>query len=250
MLRRWLERSLYAALLVASLTTLAADTIAPAEAYRQRQYALAQTAFAAQGGYDGHFGAGAAAWHLSDYRAAARHFSATLLLARDDRQRGDALYNLGNALYGQSAWRGAVDAYASVLRMRPSDGRARKNLAQAQLRLARQNTATPFRSDLRGRRGRLAEGIVNLDWDSDAAVQDFDTRELGPLRGGTDAEGALRQGSPAGRGTDGAAEISAARLQSGLKKLDLLRDQPADMLRGMMRQDRVPGAPNTERAPW
>jgi len=240
------RRLLLVALLVLPLQANAADA-SPAAAYQSRQYAQAQTGYAHQGGYAGHFGAGAAAWRLSDYRAAAQHFSAALLLARNPTERSDALYNLGNALYGQGAWRAAAEAFAAVLQARPNDARASKNLEQAKLRLAKQRTDTPFQSDLRGRRGRLAEGIVNLDWDTDAAVQDFAAEAVGPMTGGKTADGARLQGLVNGAG---GAEVAAARLQSGRKKLELLNDKPRELLKGMMRQDRVPGAPNTESAPW
>ncbi len=212
----------------------------PASAYQNRQYAQAEAGYVRQGGYAGHFGAGAAAWRLQDYRAAVRHFGVALLLARTAQERDDALYNLGNAHYGMGHWRASAEAFAGVAQARPNDARARKNLEQANIRLAKQRSDAPFQTDLRGRRGRLAEGVVNLGWDSDAAVQDFAAEQLGPMTGGTAADGARRQGAAQDH-TD-AVEIAAARLQSGLKKLELLDDKPRELLKGMLRQDHVPGA--------
>ncbi len=220
----------------------------PASAYQHRQYAQAEAGFVRQGGYAGRFGAGAAAWRLQDYRAAVNHFGAALLLARSTRERDDALYNLGNAHYGMGRWRAAAEAFASVAQTRPNDARARKNLEQANIRLAKQRGDAPFQTDLRGRRGRLAEGVVNLDWDSDAAVQDFAAEPLGPMSGGSAADGARRQGSAQDQGD--AVEVAAARLQSGLKKLELLDDKPRELLKGMLRQDRVPGAADAAGPAW
>ena len=215
----------------------AADSGAPSAytLYQGRHYAQAQTLFARQGGYAGQFGAGAAAWKLNDYRAAAGHFGAALLLARDDRRRVDALYNLGNAHYGLGDWRAAVEAFEAVLQARPGDARAQANLAQAKVQLSKQG-GTPFASDLRGRRGQLAQGEVNLDWESDRAVRELEAGESRSMVGGTTAPDGRLQGSSSGAT---GAEIAAAHLQSGLKKLELLGDRPQAMLKGMLRQDRV-----------
>ncbi|MDD5390421.1 MAG: tetratricopeptide repeat protein [Gallionellaceae bacterium] len=213
--------------------------------YQRGHYAQAQTRFAHEGGYAGQFGAGAAAWKLNDYRAAAAHFGAALLLARDARQRDDALYNLGNAHYGLGNWRAAVEAYTAVLLARPRDAKARANLEQARIRLAKQG-GTPFDSDLRGRRGQLAQGEVNLDWESERAVRELDASEAGAMVGGGTAAGARLRGTSGGSNK---AELSAAHLQSGLKKLELLGDRPQAMLKGLLRQDRgSPSEPGGE--PW
>ena len=200
--------------------------------YRGGHYAQAQTLYARQGGYAGQFGAGAAAWKLNDYRAAAAYFGAALLLAGDARSRCDALYNLGNALYGLGNWRAALEAYTAVLQARPRDAAAHANLEQARRRLA--SEPKPFASDLRGRRGQLAQGEVNLDWDSERAVRELDATPGVAMVGGGTAAGARLQG-PDG---DEAAARDNANVQSGLKKLELLGDHPQTMFKGMMRQDR------------
>lgn len=222
-----------------------ADSAPSAHAlYQSGHYAQAQTRFALQGGYAGQFGAGAAAWKLNDYRAAAAHFGAALLLARDARERDDALYNLGNAHYGLGNWRAAVEAYTAVLLARPRDAKAQANLAQARIHLVKQG-GTPFDSDLRGRRGQLAQGEVNLDWESERAVRELDASEPLAMVGGGTAAAARLQGTSG----SSSAELGAAHLQSGLKKLELLGDRPQAMLKGLLRQDRgSPSEPGGE--PW
>lgn len=232
------------------LLTLLTSTSAMADSgayalYQAGRHAEAQALYARQSGYAGQFGAGAAAWKLNDYRAAAAHFGAALLLARDARQRDDALYNLGNAHYGLGNWRAAVEAYAAVLLARPRDAKAQANLAQARIHLARQG-GTPFDSDLRGRRGQLAQGEVNLDWESERAVRELDASESLAMVGGGTAAGARLQGASGGGSS---ADLGAAHLQSGLKKLELLGDRPQAMLKGLLRQDRgSPSEPGGE--PW
>lgn len=241
-MRSWILLALFAS------AAAVADSGAPSAyaLYQNRHYAQAQILFARQGGYAGQFGAGASAWKLNDYGAAATHFGAALLLARDARQRVDALYNLGNAHYGLGNWRAAVEAYTAVLQARPQDARASANLEQANIRLAKQGGGTPFDSDLRGRRGQLAQGEVNLDWESERAVRELETTPSVAMVGGGTAAGGRLQGTIGG---GSGAEIAAAHLQSGLKKLELLGDRPRAMLKGMLRQDRV-SPPEEGGTPW
>lgn len=219
------------------------------QAWRAGRYPEAQAHYLRQGGYPGQMGAGAAAWRLKDYAAAARHFGAALLLARGDGQRLDALYNLGGAHYGLGHWQTAVEAYRAILQARPRDARAAANLAEAERQAARVRNDDPAASDLRGRRGQLMQGVVNLDWDSDSAV-----KELAPTPAGVlvdraaPAQGARLQAAaptPAQR-----AEADARRLQSGLKKLELLDDRPRTLLQGLLKQDAASGGPALELAPW
>ncbi len=218
------------------------------QAWQAGRYDQALGRYARLGGYAGHMGAGAAAWRLRDYGTAARHFGAALLLARDERDRADALYDLGNAHYGLGHWQAAAQAYGAVLRLRPGDARAAANLAQALYRWARQTRNGPLRGDLRGRPGFQVEGRINPDFEGNVAMGELSPRPQGPLIDrGPPAEGARLQGEAArarGVGPD------ARLLASGLKKLDLLEDRPRDLLPGMLKQDTPPDAKTPELAPW
>lgn len=218
------------------------------QSWQAGRYAEAQTHYVRQGGYSGQMGAGATAWKLKDYTAASRHFSAALLLARGDRKRLDALYNLGGAHYALGHWRTAVEAYRSILRARPNDARATANLAEAERQAGRFRSDDPAASDLRGRRGQLMQGEVNLDWDSDSAV-----KELEPTAAGVLVERAAKAGDARLKGAPitpaQRAEADARRLQSGLKKLELLDDRPRTLLQGLLKQDATPGG-TLELAPW
>lgn len=219
------------------------------EAYRSGRHGEALNIYARLGGYPGHMGAGAAAWKLKDYTAAARHFSAALLLARTSAERTDALYNLGNAHYGLGRWRVAVEAFQTVLLARPHDPRARANLAQAEQRLKKADRDGPMDSDLRGRRGSLAQGQINLDWNRESAVQEFEPDPESPLidRDGQAAAGARLNGAAAQARR---VELDARRLESGLGKLPLLQDQPKAMLQGLLKQDRPAMGTPPELSPW
>ncbi|MDP3586263.1 MAG: VWA domain-containing protein [Thiobacillus sp.] len=223
-----------------------ADEATAWQAWQQKQYAVAQARYAQIGGYAGQMGAGAAAWRQGDYAAAVRHFGAALLQAGDERARTDALYNLGNAHYGNGNPQAAAEAFEIVLRLRPGDARARANLDQAQrlIRHRRADVAAP--SDLRGRRGYMAEGIVALDRDSEALPDPE-----------SDAPGMqLDRAAPGDGGAhaaDGVPPRARARLDprlaaSGLKKLDGLQDRPATLLKNLLKQDARHD--DTPRPPW
>ncbi|MDP2787046.1 MAG: VWA domain-containing protein [Pseudomonadota bacterium] len=218
------------------------------QAWQSGRYAEAQTHYTRQGGYVGQMGAGAAAWKLRDYAAAARAFSAALLLARDEKQRLDALYNLGGAHYGLGRWQTAVEAYRAILQARPNDARAAANLAEAERQAARLRSDDPAASDLRGRRGQLMQGQVNLDWHSDNAVKELEATPAGVLVDRTAAAQGARL--TAEQTPEQRAEADARRLQSGLKKLELLDDRPRVLLQGLLKQDAVMGDKPMELAPW
>ncbi len=214
--------------------------------------AAAQTLFARQGGYAGHMGGGAAAWKLRDYAGAARHFSQGLLLARTDSERDDALYNLGNAYFGLAQWDRAAQAWRAVLLSRPGDAAAGANLSHAEAQLAKRS-GVPMKSDLRGRRGFLSEGLVSVDGAGGAQDESMHLPELpqGPRgAGASDAAGArlTRQVDTADASW---VPLDPQRLQSGLVKLERLEERQRELLRGLLKQDRVAAPPSASAGlPW
>lgn len=223
-----------------------ADEAAAWQAWQQKQYAVAQARYAQIGGYAGQMGAGAAAWRQADYAAAVRHFGAALLQAGDEGARTDALYNLGNAHYGNGNPQAAAEAFETVLRLRPGDARARANLDQAQRMIRHRRVDVAAASDLRGRRGYLAEGIVALDRDSET-LQDPESDAPGMQ---LDRAASVDGGA---RAAEGPLPRVRARLDprlaaSGLKKLDGLEDRPATLLKNVLKQDARHD--ETPRPPW
>lgn len=228
-------------------TRALADETAAWQAWQQRHYARAQTLYAQVGGYPGRMGAGAAAWRQADYTAAARHFGAALLLADNDQQRTDALYDLGNALYARKRWQAAFEAFETVLRMRPGDARARVNLQQAWQQLRRQRAEVPMHSDLGGRRGFLAEGRIQLDGQPANLP---DEPESGPAGVQLDHNPAAASGTRMGEAPAArqALTVDPRLALSGLAKLERLDDRPAAMLKNLLKQDARHD--DTERPPW
>lgn len=250
----WLPRALPAASLVFALALLPPGQDAFAneaaqqawQAYRSGNYNDAIRLYGMEGGYAGQMGAGAARWKLQDYAAAARHFGAALLLAGSEPERADALYNLGNAHFALARWQTAAEAWRAVLQMRPGDERAQRNLAEADRQLARHRNA-PIKTDLRGRRGTLAQGEVNVDWDKELAMPELEPPKDTLLLERDGAAGASKQG---GNAAETGVSLDARRLQSGLRKLDRLEERPRALLKGLLKQDSIRSAADTELAPW
>ena len=224
-----------------------ADEASAWHAWQQKQYGNAQTLYAQVGGYSGQMGAGASAWRLGDYAIAARYFGDAMLLAANDLQRADALYNLGNAHYARGQYAIAVEAYEAVLKRRPQDTKARTNLGWAQQRLRRQSTEAPMQSDLGGRRGMLAEGQIQLDGEP---VWRPDDTKSDPLGVQVDRQQQTVAGArvQAQAGTRPHITVNSGLAASGLKKLDRLDDRPDAMLNNLLKQDAQHDA--TERPPW
>lgn len=250
----WLPRAVPSAALMLMLMLPGHDVMAGEteqsawQAYRAGHFNEAIKLYAGVGAYTGQMGAGAAAWKLKDYSAAARYFGAALLLARSDAERTDALYNLGNAHFALTRWQTAAEAYRAVLQARPNDARAQRNLAETERQLVRQRRDTPMKSDLRGRRGSIAEGEVNVDWDKELAMPEFEPGEDSTLveKDSAAAGARLEGGAAAGR----AVSLDARRLQSGLRKLERLEERPRTLLKGLLKQDRANAAQDMELAPW
>ncbi|MBT9569062.1 MAG: VWA domain-containing protein [Thiobacillus sp.] len=224
-----------------------ADEVDAWHAWQQKQYASAQALYLQVGGYSGQMGAGASAWRLADYAGAARHFGHALLLAANDGQRANALYNLGNAHYGLGRYAIAAEAYEAVLKLKPNDGKARANLGWARQRLRRQSTDAPMQSDLRARRGMLAEGQIQLDGES---VWRPDDRQSDPLGVQIDRrqQGALDARARTQAGARPHVVVNPVLAASGLKKLEHLDDRPQPMLNNLLKQDAQYDA--KARAPW
>lgn len=224
-----------------------ADEAAAWQAWQQQHYGRAQALYGQVGGYSGQMGAGASAWRLADYAGAARHFGQALLLAANDAQRADALYNLGNAHYGLGRYAVAAAAYEAVLKLRSHDPKAQTNLGWARQRLRLRPSDAPMQSDLRARRGMLAEGLIQLDGEP---VWRPDDRESEPV--GVQVE--RRQQRVAGAHAQGQAgtrpriTVNPGLTASGLKKLERLDDRPQALLNNLLKQDAQYDA--TEGAPW
>jgi Ca-activated chloride channel family protein len=197
------------------------------------------------GGAQGALAAGAAALRRGDGAAGQRWSARALMLAADAGLRTDALSNLGHAYALQGCWNAAAEAWEAVLVLRPGDARASTDLAVARAELARRTRAPPVASDLRGRHGFVAQGLVQTDAGGSTA-EPQDPQALGPHEASQDGTGARQDG-------DASAAASGFRLQprdlaSGLAKIGRVHDAREALLRGLVKQDRAGGTPGLQ--PW
>ena len=217
-------------------------------AWQSGQWSRAQALYERLGTVPAAMAAGAAALKAGDAAAAQRLFGRALMGADNAAARTDALYNLGHAHAAQGRWAVAADAWQAVLDARPTDARAAANLAIARAELTRLQRDAPMASDLRGRRGFIAEGQVSTEGSSNR-----DAPDLPPL-GQRQAEeprapGALQTTDlPDTNGGTGFV-VDARHLASGLTKLKRLDDARAVLFKGVVKQDRS-GTPRQDLQPW
>lgn len=238
------------------VNTAHADGLADAyAAYRAKNFSLAQILYHEQRGYDARLGEGAAAYRRQRYAEAVEQFTAALLNAHDDTQRADALFNLGNSYFQTKNYPAAVAAYLGTLELRADDANASGNLARASARLDKTSKPGPQAEGVPGRRSQRFLGSALEDSNNDAPV-DFDTtRERMDPSLARDAA----TGDGARATTNTASAIEAARRYSSLdadrdysaalKKLELLNDQPAALLKELIKLDTPRAGPASEQIP-
>ena len=251
-----------AMLVGALLATSAVPEVNAAEAdayaaYRSKNYTQAQTLYGAQAGYAGRMGEGAAAYRRKDYQYAIKQYSNALLDARNDRQREQALFNLGNSYFKATGYRAAADAFMGVLKFAPDNNNARANLALTAGILAQMGKAGKNAQGILGRRGREVGGAMGVDAaDQSMAMDTTEDKKNSGLRAGselTDTEKALlasgeKPGLSSGAGSQLERDITH---RAALKKLELATDNPVPLHKALIRieaaRDYVPAV---EMSPW
>jgi len=244
---RWRKQVLIAAAVAASSTAQADDNAwhAAHQAYQQKQYLVAQQAYRQLSGFDARMGEGAAAYRRKDFAYAASQFTQALLQARAEKQRADALYNLGNSYYYAGNTVAAADAFEGVLRFRPHDAAAKQNLARARGALKLRNKNLPPQEGVVGRKGRgFSDAGGNQDQPMGMEPEKDEQRLL--LDGDGSAGAAARRLNPTAQSnfSDRQAERRAA-----LKKLDLLNDPRSAMFKQLLQQDAKRESPEGL-SPW
>ncbi len=233
----------------------AADPAEAYAAYHDKNYSLAQLLYHEQPGYEARLGEGAAAYRRQRYAEAVEQFTAALLAARDDHQRADALFNLGNSYFQEKNYAAAVDAYLGSLQSRADDPKTNANLARATAHLEKISRPGPEAAGVPGRRSQRFLGSGVEENGSEAPV-DFDTtrERLGPdlARDAPAAEGARATANFAPQSASGFRSSSSAAerdYQAALKKLELLNDQPGTLLKELIKLDTPRTDPLVEKLP-
>ena len=214
------------------------------QSYRQHDYLLAQQQYALQGGYSARMGEGASAFRRRDYGYAVKQFTEALLLARTLDQRADALFNLGNSYYYAGNLIAALDALQGVLRYR-NDEKARANLARVTAQI--KPGAAPFSNGPARNRGRaLGEGEVA---GGDAPVEMENVKDKESPRVLQQEDTANAEQARGARSKLSASAFGQADVRAAQKKMELLRDQPAQLAKRLMTQDRSQDSAGDLR-PW
>jgi len=108
------------------------------KAFNAKDYDAAQQAYDGLQNYRGWFGAGAAAYKAEDYESSVFYFREAALNGVTDKQRAQALFNLGNSFYQANLTRQAIEAYEQALVYWPNYDKAEHNLALAKRKRQKQ----------------------------------------------------------------------------------------------------------------
>jgi len=112
------------------------------QAFEQGRFDTAQQHYQAWyqqgGGAMALIGAGNSAYRMQSFEEALSYYRQAIWLGENDQQRGQALFNLGNALGQLGLWGLAVEAFQDALKYQPSLSKAQHNLALAQSAFAQQ----------------------------------------------------------------------------------------------------------------
>lgn len=152
---------LYLAGITATLPARASPLHAAHAALAAGDPQTARTLFDDVPGYPARMGSGTACHRLQDWSCARQAFAQAVLLAANDRQRADAIYNLAHSRFQAGDFAAAAALFDDALHYRPSNAAARHNrdFAQALAAEVARLTGGP-QADRRGR-GRAASDSDN-----------------------------------------------------------------------------------------
>ena len=226
-------------------------------AYRNHNHALAQTLYGDLPGYSARMGEGAAAYRRKDYQYAIRQFSTALLGSTNDKQREQALFNLGNSYFMAGGYRAAADAFLGVMHYAKDNQDARANLALAAGKLAEISKSGKKTQGIQGRRGRETGGALGDDAsDKPLAMESSDEKsDKQPGHGSEMAESAnakLRS-REIQRASNSAASQTGDDIvyRAALKKLELATDDPVPLHKALIKIEATREyVPQLEMSPW
>lgn len=226
-------------------------------AYRNHSHALAQTLYGDVQGYAGRMGEGAAAYRRRDFQYAIRQFGNALLEARENRQREQALFNLGNSYFMAGGYRAAAEAFLGVLKYAADNQDARANLALAAGKLAALDKPGKNANGIAGRRGREIGGALGEDAsDSPVSMETTDDKKVQKLALGqelaeTDKARLHAGDNQAGMHGQPDAFDSDMTYRAALKKLELAADSPSALHKALIRIEAAREyVPLPEMQPW
>jgi Ca-activated chloride channel family protein len=200
-------------------------------ALNQGDYAEAQAAFAAAKGFAARLGAGVAALRRADFVFAVNQFQMALWLAATPQDQALAAFNLGDALLLTGRYPDALAAFNYVLSLATAPttlsdaARVNRDIVQKILQMAAKNGANSAK--FQGLQiAQYGYAVDPADSKMDKEIQ----KTEGVLSGST--------GSAAATASPNAPAfvLNQADATSARSKLNLIHDQPAPLLDGLLRQ--------------
>jgi Ca-activated chloride channel family protein len=162
-------------------------------AYTDNNFSEAMAIYAIHTGFNARMGEGSSAYQLKDHARAISQFTQAFLVAQTDKQRANALYNLGNSFFLVKNYAAALTTYEDVLRYHAQHLHAQANLEFVKSVIA-SLVQDPFASSARAKRaGRGPRSLLadeNTRGGGDFSLDDEEQVTTRSARNG------LQQGDP------------------------------------------------------
>lgn len=196
------------------------------QAMAQGDFARAQVLLSGAKGFPARLGTGIAAYRRADYPFAVTQFQMALWQAQAPAERALALFNLGDALVMTGRYDAAFDAFSAVLAIQPDNENAKKN---RELVDKFREKITKNAQDSPKFKGYQA---ATYGFYHEPKTGKMD-KEIQQSSGGVNGAGAA---TPQATKPTAPFALTEAIGASARKKLDLVNDQPAPLLDGLLRQ--------------
>lgn len=148
--------------------------------YQAKNYQQAQLYFSGVHSYSGKMGAGASAYRRQKYSRAASFFSAAFRLAKTDKQRAMALFNLANSFFYAKDYQVAISIYKDALKYDSAHVKAGINLQITRQVYARLKSNSGFDHSITSRVGKgpqFRRALPDLKIDRGGAGLDNQNRD-------------------------------------------------------------------------
>ncbi len=144
-------------------------------AYAQKDYRKAMDIYAIHSGYIARMGEGSTAYQLKDHARAITQFTQAFLVADTDKQRANALYNLGNSFFQLKKYSSALTTFEDTLRYDQQHQFAQANLTFVKSvieSMAQDPFASTARAQRAGRGPRSLRADQNTSGGGDFSLDD------------------------------------------------------------------------------
>ncbi len=186
-----------------------AETLDPGQhqqafaAYSEKNYQAAMEIYSIHTGYLARMGEGSSAYQLKDYARSITQFTQAFLIANDDNERANALYNLANSFFQVEKYDSALTSFEDVLRYNSQHQAAQANLEFVQAvidSMAKDPFSKLARAKRAGRGPRSLKADENTRGSGDFSLDDEETKKETSRSAGTDQDPGLLDVIASGEG--------------------------------------------------